>query len=447
LRLRRLGLAAGVAALLAVGTPSAGAPAQDDAPEPTFAFVSANSGGDGVRVFFDIVGFLPITPAVSLASVSAEGFVETSRRTAVALLPDPGGTVVSAPGLAAGLVGVPNIPGYPLVARADDPFVPTADASPLLGSGVGVIRAEASSNRAAAVARLAGVGAGGATGLEPVTALVDAITAGLGAPLTGGLIDVGSSEVQVEETQSGPSTLTARATSRLAGVNLLGGLVRIASIETTASADLARGVASAAEPTVRVAGVTVAGIPAAIDEHGLSLAGSSTPLGALLGPLTDPLLDQGLAVSLAPSERMADGSTARARSGGLSIELTTAYQGYPVILRVTLGEVRASVQASGPPTAGPAPAVTGGGAPSSPAVGAPGALDLPSPLAPAAVGGAARPVSSPGNTAIVEFLDLRDVYPFLVLLAAGLAGSRLLASSLLRRRPGSRPEVQELFRW
>ncbi|MDQ2649111.1 MAG: hypothetical protein M3Z03_06120, partial [Actinomycetota bacterium] len=288
LRLRTAGAVVGVLVLVSLGAPSAGAPAQDTDPEPSYSFVSASSGGDGLRVFFDIVGFLPIAPAVSLATVSAEGFVETSRRTAVALLPDPGATIVAAPGLAAGLVGIPNVPGYPLVARADDPFVPEAEASPILGSGVGTIRAEASSDRAAAVARLAGAGSEGITGLEPFTSLVDGLLDGLGIPLSGSLLDVGSSEVQVEETQLGPSTLTARATSRLAGVSLLGGLVRIASIETMAQASLDRGVATADEPEVEVSGVTVAGIPASLDGDGLSLLGSSAPLGGLLGSLTDP---------------------------------------------------------------------------------------------------------------------------------------------------------------
>jgi hypothetical protein len=63
------------------------------------------------------------------------------------------------------------------------------------------------------------------------------------------------------------------------------------------------------------------------------------------------------------------------------------------------------------------------------------------------VSGSAPAGPSARPTAIAELLDLRDVYPFIVLLAVSLAGSRLLATSLFRRRPGSRPEVQELFRW
>ena len=451
MRLTRPAAAAGVAALVALALPlGPDAPAQEATPaEPAYTFVSANSGADGVRVFFDIVGFLPITPALSASSVTAEGFVESTRRSAVALLPDPGGTVVSAPGLAAGLVGIPNIPGYPLIARAEDPFTPSVDASPLLGSGVGVLQAEASADRAAATARVGRVGSGdGLTGLAPVNGLVGALAEGIGVSGSGPLLDLGTVEARVEEERTGPAQLRATATSRLSGLSLLGGLVRIASIETTATAVLDGATATAEPPTVEVAGVTVAGVPAALTEDGLSLAGSSSPLGGILGPLTDPLLQQGLGLRVAPSEVRSDGASAGARAGGVVLEVTSAYQGYPVILRVTLGEARASVQGSGqrradtpdvtPPSPSP-PAVaspTGGGLPdlTPPLVSPPAAVAPPAPVA---------PELSP----IAEVLDLRRVYPFLAILAGLLAGSRFVASSLLRGRPGARPEVKQLFRW
>ncbi len=65
----------------------------------------------------------------------------------------------------------------------------------------------------------------------------------------------------------------------------------------------------------------------------------------------------------------------------------------------------------------------------------------------------AAPAGTPPATpaapvqAIAEVLDLRSVYPWLVALAGLLAGSRLWASSLVRRRPGSGRAVQDLFRW
>jgi hypothetical protein len=451
LRAARLAACTGVAALAALVLPIARG---DDAPPtapPSYSFVSANSGGDGVRVFFDIVGFLPVTPALSLSSVSAEAFVETTRRTAVALLPDPGGTVVAAPGLAAGLVGIPNIPGYPLIARADDPFTPTAEASPVQGSGVGTIRAEASADRASALARAGRVGAGdGATGLQPVDDLVGSLLGQLGVDLDGPLIDLGAVEVHVEEQRTAPSTLRAEATSTLSGLSLLGGLVRIASVETHAAARLDGASAVADPPSVEVAGVTVAGIPAAITERGLTLAGSSSPLGGLLAPLTDPLLQQGLAIKLAPSEHHADGATAGAKSGGLSIEVTSAYQGYPVVLRITLGEVRASVQGTG---ARPAPS-DGAGAPvelageGSAGTGSGPSIDLgqvPTDLGPRPPTRTPEAVG-PGATAIASVLDVRRLYPFVALLAGLLAGSRLLGAVLLRRRPTA-PEVERLYRW
>ena len=449
MRLRRVSTCAGIAALVALALPIApGAPVQD-APAPSYTFVSANSGGDGVRVYFDVVGFLPVTPALTLGSVTAEAFVETTRRTAVALLPDPGGTIVAAPGLAAGLVGVPNVPGYPLIARADDPFVPTAEASPVQGAGVGVVRAAASADRAAAVARAGRVGAGdGVSGLAPVADLVASLVDALDLSLAGPLLDVRSAEVEVEEVRTAPAELTAMAASRLSGISLLGGLVKIASIETQATASLDGVVATADDPGVEVSGVTVAGVPVALTERGLSLAGSDAPLGDLLAPVADPLLEQGLAITVAPSESLVDGSTARARSGGVRIEVTSEYQGYPVVLRLTLGEVRASVQGSGARTA---PTTGGGGvaAPSAPPAVATGGVELPavtsSPSGVALPGGEA--VAAPGSLPIAEVLDLRRVYPFLAVLAGLLAGSRLAASSLLRRRPGATPEVRRLFRW
>jgi hypothetical protein len=448
---RVAGLGAGVLALVGLVVPAApGAPAPDVA-APTYSFFSANSSGDGIRVFFDVIGFLPISPALSLGTVTAEGFVESTRRTATALLPDPGGVIVAAPGLAAGLVGVPNVPGYPLVARADDPFTPTSEASPVLGTGTAVIRAEASATRAAAVARVAGAGAGGGlAGLAPVNDLITSLVSGARLPLAGSLLDLAGAEVSVEETQPSPTQLIATARTRLSGLSLLGGLVRIASIDTTATARLDGRTASASPPTVTLAGVTVAGLPAQLGEDGPSLAGSSSPLGRLLAPITDPLLAQGVALKVAPSTARVDGTTARAEGGGVVLELTSAFQGYPVVLRITFGSARAAVQATvrSAVAAAPAPASTTASTP--PLLGGPVAsFPTVAPTAPVvapATGGPPGGVA-PAATPVVELLDLRRVYPWLALLAVLLGGSRGLASSLVRRRPGSSQAVQDLFRW
>ncbi|MDQ2648941.1 MAG: hypothetical protein M3Z03_05255, partial [Actinomycetota bacterium] len=76
-----------------------------------------------------------------------------------------------------------------------------------------------------------------------------------------------------------------------------------------------------------------------------------------------------------------------------------------------------------------------------------GSVDLPPLGGPAAVPSTPVGPTAPRPVPVVAVLDLRDVYPFLAILAALLAGSRLLASSLLRPRAGSRPEVRDLFRW
>ena len=213
---------------------SLGAPRSD--PPPTYSFFSASSAADGIRVFFDVTGFLPVSPALSLGTVTAEGFVESTRRTASALLPDPGPVLVAAPGLAAGLVGVPNVPGYPLVARADDPFTPYSEASPILGTGAAVIRADASATRAAALARVTEAGGDdGLAGLAPINELVAALVEGIDLPLAGALVQVSAVEATAEETQPSPTQLIATSTAHLSGLSLLGGLVRIASIETTAA--------------------------------------------------------------------------------------------------------------------------------------------------------------------------------------------------------------------
>jgi hypothetical protein len=451
-RLSRL-LAAGASALVLSGLVAPivrGAPAPAPAPVE-FSFFSANSAGDGVRVFFDVVGFLPVTPALSLGTVTAEGFVESTRRTALALLPDPGGTVVSAPGLAAGLVGVPNVPGYPLVARADDPFTPHAEASPVLGTGAAVIRADASADRAAALARVVGAGSGdGLTGLAPVNDLVASLVQSAQLPVRGPLVDLGAAEVTVEQARPTASSLVATARSRLSGVNLLGGLVRIASIDATATARLDGTTASADPPEVIVSGVTVAGVPAQLTERGLSLAGSNSPLGGLLAPVVDPLLQQGVALRVAPSEATAEGTNARARSGGVVLEITSSFQGYPVVLRVSFGDVRAAVQgtvrAAQVDDTTSAQPTTGG----APLVGNPvGSLPLGTPALTTAVPRAGGTPGAPLGqaTAVVDVIDLRRVYPFLGLLAAALVGSRGIAASRLRRRPGSSRAVQDLFRW
>ncbi len=244
---------------------SLGAPRSD--PPPTYSFFSASSAADGIRVFFDVTGFLPVSPALSLGTVTAEGFVESTRRTASALLPDPGPVLVAAPGLAAGLVGVPNVPGYPLVARADDPFTPYSEASPILGTGAAVIRADASATRAAALARVTEAGGDdGLAGLAPINELVAALVEGIDLPLAGALVQVSAVEATAEETQPSPTQLIATSTAHLSGLSLLGGLVRIASIETTARVRLDGVTATAEPPQVAVSGVTVAGVPAKIGE-------------------------------------------------------------------------------------------------------------------------------------------------------------------------------------
>jgi hypothetical protein len=79
---------------------------------------------------------------------------------------------------------------------------------------------------------------------------------------------------QAFDDKKNPALLTVTASSELKGISLMDGLVRIGSISTTSKHQVDGLKVKLHQDHVVVSGVTVAGQPAEIDEHGVSLVGA-----------------------------------------------------------------------------------------------------------------------------------------------------------------------------
>ena len=108
-----------------------------------------------------------------------------------------------------------------------------------------------------------------------------------------GLLNVGSISGHGNTTLSATAA-TSTGTSSVGGIDILGGLVHIDAISSTATATSDGTTAKGSGKTI-VGGVTAGygAVPATIDNNGLHLGPSNTPLGGLLAPV-NTLLNQAL---------------------------------------------------------------------------------------------------------------------------------------------------------
>jgi hypothetical protein len=447
LRPRRV-IASGAVALLAsavLARPAAqagsGAAIATAAPTITaWDFFSADSLARGLFVDVEVQNLLPVNQVVGLASGSAEAHFAVGRSTSLAVLPDPGDLVRSAPGLVAGLGNIPNLPEYPAQASASFPAAPTGSFTllPNVGLAGGQLSAAATDKKATASAGLGSFisPAGGVPGFR-----------------VAGVNTAATSE------QTSAAGYQAAASNTVNDVDLLGGLLHIGQISSSATAAVDdTGKFTAPVATVEVAGATLAGTPVRITDKGLVAASSATALAPVIGALAAPLNAAGISVKLTPAVRNFAGNAVTVTSGSVEIDAQTSVDGYPGVVSIQLGASQASVAAANPETAAgpPVPGPPGEQAATiGPTLSAPVSGTVPGPLASAAptspaVGAAPTPLATSTGNPIVHALkriDFRPVYPWLLLSGLALLAGRRLAGWWLARRRSPTSDLKPIWRW
>ncbi|HEX9681681.1 MAG TPA: hypothetical protein VGA13_01245 [Acidimicrobiales bacterium] len=209
------------------------------------------TGVAGVQVAFDPEPFLPVSDIVNVSV--PEGFTEWSPTQARARAAPlwPGGFATGFPNLLLPFLIGTEAPPYPVAADAKHPDQPDA------GLPGGIARAHAGRDFVEAAATYVDIESQGAS-----------------------FVDVGSIET-LSHQEWDDGILTARAETLASDVRILNEIV-IKSVETVAIARSNADGPIDAQTKVTLGEVTVAGVPAVIDEDGISLAGEGDD-GAILG--------------------------------------------------------------------------------------------------------------------------------------------------------------------
>lgn len=245
--------------------------------EPGGAY-SGTASADGVRVTYNVDGFLVTDRFVDGGAPVAQAAVSSLESVGFASAPYPGDTALSAPGLAAGATDMP-VPAYPLVASSRYPGQEEAAVEQ------GVVELSASSSATSSTA------SGSAGGPADEAASLGATRA--------------TAEV-VHDESSGSVTSTA---SSLAEAFTVAGVFRIGRVESTATVVDAPDGEPQREVSFDVADVTIAGQTVAVTESGLALPGSTMPLPDA-SPLLAVLQDQGIEVRYVAAQDTPDGVVA-----------------------------------------------------------------------------------------------------------------------------------------
>ena len=400
-------------AVVAVISPPLRADAQS-----TPASYEAVAAADGLRVFVD-------TPGAPLVSSLFDGGLPVTQATANSLgesvgfasMPYPGDTVSTLPGLLAGVLGLPSLPSYPLVARSQAGTTPEAKA------GAGPFRMEASSDGSGSAAEAV---AGGDVG--------DMAVAGVG------LIRA-SSSAGVE----GDGTVRAQASSTVEAFGVPG-VLRLGAVVSTASVEQRHGVEPDIQSSFEIDGASIAGLRFTVTRDGIVLPGQTTPVPSTAGAA--PILDAaGITLRYLPEVR-GDGQV---ESAGLSVELDLPpLQDVKPRAEIVLGRVAARTFAvDAPPVARQGGAAS---APATPPAGPPaprvsaGAVDSPTSSSTSGVAPSSSPVTTPRIASGVPTLTATQVagnpvvvpqwaaYAFYLMLVVG--GFVTLTGSTLFRKLG-----------
>ncbi|MGB8651410.1 MAG: hypothetical protein WCD35_12195 [Mycobacteriales bacterium] len=233
---------------------------------------------------------------------------------------------------------------------------------------------------------------------------------------------------------TGPSTAVATARSTVQDITLAG-VVHLGSVtsEATATTD---GKQATVHGTTLVTGATIANVPVTIDEHGVSVAGTSLPVSTATDTVNTALRNLGMTIALAQPNGKPDGASVTYNAGGVVL-MWTPQPGYTAT--VVLGGANVSVVASPafsftmpafapPPMSGPVSAPVTGGTSSLPSLGSPGSA--PAPQLPGPVtAGAPNPVMAPVLAAAHAKLPGGLPVAYVLL---GVVGCGLIAAGLRR---------------
>lgn len=292
-----------------------------------YDFFNAKASADGVSVQVEIDNLLPVNQLLGPSSGSTEAHISRGGIGSSAIAPNPGDLILSAPGAAAGLGGIPNLPQYPAQAQANYPATPSASFS-LAPAGTvpaGSLSAEA-----------------GADGAESKAALGDVVQ---GSGTSG--ISVGAVTTHSKADRSDDSTYEASAESQIENVQLLGGVLQIAEITTSVTAGENPKGGSANPGRITVSGASLNGTPVAITDRGIEAPSGATALAPVVDTLVKPLAQQGFSVHTTPAQSSTTNEQAQATGAALVIEHRTTVNGYPALTTISLGASTASINVSG----------------------------------------------------------------------------------------------------
>lgn len=422
---RRVALAVGAVALTVPTGPVEAAPSDTS----SYEFFAATANATGLNAFYRIEKLLPISTILDTSTVFAESRLETTRSTALAAMPSPGDALLNIPGTVAGFAQIPNLPGYPLAARADHPATPEETVSPVPGnaSGVGVVSLSARAEDSSAA------GVASATGLEGPA-----------------VFSIGSIRAAATSRQISANELEAIATSALGDVRFVGGVVRIESITSVVNVSWFDGTPTVRERSVAVSGVTVAGQPAKLTEKGLEITGE----GALPAIDLASLMPDGTTLRIAEGATEEGDDRVTASSGSVVLQTLSSVQGAPSTFRLSFGSARVTLQATGASGGAVSAPSTGGSVSPPAAIPASGGLRsaLPPRSSPAAAS-ASQPDSGQRSVVVTTVvpvskqLDFRPVYPGIALLGFAVAGLRAWVFAAARRQATLRSDLRPLWRW
>lgn len=227
---------------------------------------------------------------------------------------DPGPTIVGLPGLLceAGATPECETPPLPFLATANQQ-VPNASVSfaPSAG-GIGLLSATAHATLSgvSTTSTVAGLDqgtsaspAGAPLADAPVSALRDRIAALVGHPMAASntaTLSIGTIQTTTQQSFSG-STLDVQAEATDSGVSLLGGLINIGAIVTTSKTATNGGKIKSHVDKSAITGVTVAGLPATINQDGITVdgAGDTTLTSTVNSALQQGLSAAGIQIHLA----------------------------------------------------------------------------------------------------------------------------------------------------
>jgi hypothetical protein len=226
--------------------------------------------------------------------------------TATASPYNPGAAVTGLGGLLC-TAGAPtcNTPPFPLLATANQQN-PDANVTftPEVGAGgplaIGTMSGSAHVNAETGVSTTSSVGdIGESQGSSSTrfTSLAQELSVLLGHPVAAAnssLLHIGSLSGTTSQSFNG-NTLTVTATAKDSDISLLGGILDIGSISATSTTVVDGGKVHTHTDDATASGVTVAGVPASIDQEGISIQG--TGLGGTVLSAANAALQQALSAA------------------------------------------------------------------------------------------------------------------------------------------------------